>query len=1487
MPTLIPVDGDPFADPSSADAAPITFSAAPTPAPSGPTLIPVDHDPFAEDAPAPSSDTPRPLTIRGSRQAPTSPATMDTPIGGSAAVLPAGLSSSRAAPADDAPAPDPTPDAAPDADVPPGSLTFDQAFPLPTSHPGGVLSNTRDDGYLSGAAKGAATAAIKGVGDSVGAVGGLSNLADYLIARAEAKITGKPVDQVLAEHAETRQRVQADMNQSALGRLAVATDPTNVLPAPSDVSGPILARTGEYVPTSEPGKIAQAGVEAAVGAMGPGGGAISPGTAGKAVAATLARQAPAMAVAGSVGQGVTDYTGDPLLGLGAGLVGVPLAEAGASMAGRAAAPVLGGSDLLNKTPIIGLALQRARENNVAGMILGSADDPAAVRSAANAPAPASAIPNSPQTFAGQIGTDQGLLEAEKALRNTKAEKLTDGSAPTYFNDVDRRQSAAQVAALQGAQPTGDVFAPGQMLSARMDAIDGAAQDAIDRLTAAHADATTQRATAGQAFADQQNSDLAARQADRTQAGADFIGQQRADLANRTIARGQASGDDKSAADAARQAQHDALVQSFSDALGSQRGTAQDAAAPLGPEADVDALGGTLRSAVEQVRAGAKDLHRNLYNAVDPNGDLNLVGIPISNGATRIINQVRADGSGFSAAEAPLFARAASLPDVAPYRVVHALDRDVGAAMSTERRASGESPAWARLSQLKGAIKDAMTNAADAQSAWERSQVDAGAMAHEDTIAARVNGLADEWNAAGQQPQARSRTGTGDTTYSADGAAVLPQSYRTEGQSGGGSRNAPRDPSLSPTRGTGPAPQGVAAFGAASPFDAPVSPEVARSLGTGIDAGTTQEAANGDTYLLHSVQQNPATGQHTTRWLNIGPREGLSDTIEGLRSISGVKDDTPLGIASRSMMDIYRRMGVGDTPTFTVAPENFKQLSFAGDMPGGIYSRGTKTIYLHDTGSPVDRLKTAVHEGAHAAFDSIVKSDPEVAANVKALQDHANAPAFEGVRRQFGDSGRSVAYGAGFRSEFLTEAFSNPDFQDYLSRIPAPPDLVKRLGLNGPGGTIRTAWDAFKATMAKAFGIAPTPEGMSMLEATLGYGGKISEVSRAGAKDGNGLGFSMRGDGPDDPRFSAPPYDPDGLRAPPKPDAPRPQDLRAFVKARGGMVDTGGDLASMGMHDLIAKDGRGLDPDKMREAAAEAGYLGADTARAMRETHPNDLLDALSGDRPVHSVRDQDAAAAWDAYDDARERYDAARGTFSRSTFGVRRDQAPLESYGRDDIEGPGGPQVPEPPRSGLVPNFDRDADARLKRANAAYAQYARTYKNPIVGPGLRTTGYAGQYQRSDSAFIKAAVKTGPEGYANAKAFLTAAKNDPDAVAAMHDAVLNPLRRLARSDGMLPPGGYERWKSAEGYGPALRAFNEVTPGFSSRFDSAASATQALLDLGAEHKVAVAAAQKEAARQAVVENVARRAQLGQETAACPATIKVRLRVNQDETRRCAVL
>lgn len=309
-----------------------------------------------------------------------------------------------------------------------------------------------------------------------------------------------------------------------------------------------------------------------------------------------------------------------------------------------------------------------------------------------------------------------------------------------------------------------------------------------------------------------------------------------------------------------------------------------------------------------------------------------------------------------------------------------------------------------------------------------------------------------------------------------------------------------------------------------------------------------------------------------------------------------------------------------------------------------------------------------------------------------------------------------------------------------------------------------------------------------------------------------------------------------------------------------MIDAGGDLAAMGMPELIGRGARALNPDKMREAAAEAGYLGGDTARAMRETTPNDLLDALSGDRPVHSVHDEAAAAAWDAYDEAKERYEAARAEFgTKSKFGVLPERAPLDAYSRDDIMGPNGMQMPEPANSGLRPNFGPEAQARLMAANAAYAEYAKTYKNPIVGPGLKSTGFSGDYQRGDAAFIRGAVKPGPLGYENAKAHLLAAKNDSEAVEAMHDAALNPLRRAALGPGFIPEGALKNWKDS--YGPALRALDEVTPGFSSRFDDADRATQALVEMGKEHTAAAKAAQKEAGRHALLDDADRRTRLGQ--------------------------
>lgn len=176
----------------------------------------------------------------------------------------------------------------------------------------GVLANSEHEG-IWGPLKNIATGAIKGLGDAAGAVGNTANLADYLVSRAESAATGNPLEDVQARHAALKKKV-AD-NPSLLNQLHNIISPENVLPAGHDVYDPILRATGEYIPTTEGQKLAQAGIQTVFGSLGPGvRGAQAP--VNNLVANTI-RQSPLLAATGAVGQGVTDATGDPLIGMAA------------------------------------------------------------------------------------------------------------------------------------------------------------------------------------------------------------------------------------------------------------------------------------------------------------------------------------------------------------------------------------------------------------------------------------------------------------------------------------------------------------------------------------------------------------------------------------------------------------------------------------------------------------------------------------------------------------------------------------------------------------------------------------------------------------------------------------------------------------------------------------------------------------------------------------------------------------------------------------------------------------------------------------------------------------------------------------------------------------------------------------------------------------------------------------------------------------------
>lgn len=112
-------------------------------------------------------------------------------------------------------------------------------------------------------------------------------------------------------------------------------------------------------------------------------------------------------------------------------------------------------------------------------------------------------------------------------------------------------------------------------------------------------------------------------------------------------------------------------------------------------------------------------------------------------------------------------------------------------------------------------------------------------------------------------------------------------------------------------------------------------------------------------------------------------------------------------------------------------------------------------------------------------------------------------------------------------------------------------------------------------------------------------------------------------------------------------APRkPQRLFDFLAAEGGVKDTNGDLAAIGVGRKFVP-GRGalvrnagLDPDKAREAAAQAGYFdhiyGTPDEAAAKSTVRDllDLIDQENGGSPAYSMKDADRVTALQEYENA-------------------------------------------------------------------------------------------------------------------------------------------------------------------------------------------------------------------------------------------------------------
>lgn len=204
--------------------------------------------------------------------------------------------------------------------------------------------------------------------------------------------------------------------------------------------------------------------------------------------------------------------------------------------------------------------------------------------------------------------------------------------------------------------------------------------------------------------------------------------------------------------------------------------AQQRGMSLGGNASPEEYGSAMRGHLQQAEDVTRQRERALWQAIDPEGTLTLSGGPIRSTADDIVRSIGNTTKPLSDEEQKIFTAAQNLGPQTPFQDVRELRSWVNGAMRQELELVGESPAYRRLSRLRGSIESAITGAAE-QQAQMVAQVGGS-----DALTAWAHGFENarnQWTAA--RPHLEKLAGG----YDAGGPSGVPTARGTQGPGGSG------------------------------------------------------------------------------------------------------------------------------------------------------------------------------------------------------------------------------------------------------------------------------------------------------------------------------------------------------------------------------------------------------------------------------------------------------------------------------------------------------------------------------------------------------------------------------------------------------------------------------------------------------------------------------------------------------------------------------
>ena len=225
---------------------------------------------------------------------------------------------------------------------------------------------------------------------------------------------------------------------------------------------------------------------------------------------------------------------------------------------------------------------------------------------------------------------------------------------------------------------------------------------------------------------------------------------------------------------------DAMTES---AAGRATQEAQGQRERLGGTGTSEQYGAGLRAPAQAGEDAARKDERGIWDAIDPDRTMTAAVNPVKDVSDSVYrNLSEAAKTGLTPAERNLTGVIQNYKFIEPFRELTDLRSAVSAEMRKELRTSGRTPAYARLSALRGGLEEALTASVQQKVAQDARGVARGEINVDQTSAANLRREVDARQLAGDNAGAGTGSGSGTAAVSGSGG--------TARQAGRGPANAP-------------------------------------------------------------------------------------------------------------------------------------------------------------------------------------------------------------------------------------------------------------------------------------------------------------------------------------------------------------------------------------------------------------------------------------------------------------------------------------------------------------------------------------------------------------------------------------------------------------------------------------------------------------------------------------------------------------------------